>query len=175
MKTIAIFLGIISIFCSPTPISALTYAINKPTETIDSILLDATKNISTPNYYPAQTASFNVTVEPTTNPPTSSYPPSNSFTKVIVSFGSVCCGIDENTRRELVSFVQSKYPEVKVADEDWGEEGETTYTFFIESLSPQAKDSFVTSIKQMVEQGRYIVLEITDKKGNRQQIYRSKQ
>jgi hypothetical protein len=71
--------------------------------------------------------------------------------RVVVSFGSECCGTDEKGRRSLEKVVGG-YP-IKALGEvrgHWGKEGEYDVCFTLDGLSVADRARFVAQVKTAV-------------------------
>lgn len=67
---------------------------------------------------------------------------------LVVSFGSECCGTDQDAERALAAIV-ARYPENALGHTrgTWGKEGEVDECFTLDGLDPAARTRFVSEVR----------------------------
>lgn len=68
---------------------------------------------------------------------------------IIISFFSPGNGIDYRTKKKLVNFLNSNYPEIKYEKINWGKEGEVDFCFKLIELKKNRKSEFLNLINEI--------------------------
>lgn len=77
-------------------------------------------------------------------------------TRFIVSFGSICCGINHKKHEEFLTFL-GKYPtKVNYTQHSWGEEGEFDYCFTLKELPEKKQEEFIKKARKVLGNDRTI-------------------
>ena len=79
--------------------------------------------------------------------------------RLVVSFNSICCGIDAKKHNDLLRFLK-KYPTVTYSKISWGKQGELDYCFKLSELNPREQEKFIKKVKKLLgADSRFITIQ----------------
>jgi hypothetical protein len=80
--------------------------------------------------------------------------------RLVVSFYSICCGIDHNARKKLDRFInnyeKAKGQQITKATIHWGKEGEIDYCFKLPELSPKEQKRFISRVRRVLRKSKLV-------------------
>jgi hypothetical protein len=80
--------------------------------------------------------------------------------RLIVSFYSICCGIDGKAKEKLETFIKNyeraKGKRLTKEAIRWGKEGEVDYCFRLSELSPGEQKRFISKIRLLLKQSKLV-------------------
>lgn len=83
--------------------------------------------------------------------------------RLIVSFYSICCGIDSAAKERLDKFLSryEKAERVRITKESirWGKEGEIDYCFKLSNLSSRKQKRLISEIKSLLKESTLVRIE----------------
>lgn len=75
--------------------------------------------------------------------------------RLVISFVSICCGIDRDARNKvnkaIIDYEREKNVKLERETSSWGEEGEIDYGFMLSELSQEEQEKFITKIMSITE------------------------
>jgi hypothetical protein len=78
------------------------------------------------------------------------------LSRFIVSFGSICCGINHDKRDEFIKFVNEYKGAPIYTSYSWGEEGEIDYCFLLKELTEKEQLVFIKKAQKLLGKERSI-------------------
>ena len=91
---------------------------------------------------------------------------------LLISFSSVCCGINSGAREKLDGFVSDyekrKGERLKKETVYWGKEGEIDYCFKLSELSAKEKRTFVAAVRALLKDAELVRIVENARCANRQ-------
>ncbi|MBN8702539.1 MAG: hypothetical protein J0M08_05715 [Bacteroidetes bacterium] len=79
--------------------------------------------------------------------------------RLVVSFNSICCGIDKVLHKQFLETLE-KYPKkVEHNMYRWGREGEMDYCFTLQELSKKDQKKFIRKIKKTIKGSRMVTIQ----------------
>ena len=79
--------------------------------------------------------------------------------RLVVSFNSICCGINAKKHNDLLRFLK-KYPTVTYSKINWGKQGELDYCFKLSELKPEEQERFIKKVKKLLgADSRFITIQ----------------
>jgi hypothetical protein len=80
--------------------------------------------------------------------------------RLVISFYSICCGIDHKAQEKLDRFINSyekaKGRQLTKATVHWGREGEIDYCFKLSELLPKEQKRFISKVKWVLRKSRLV-------------------
>ncbi len=80
--------------------------------------------------------------------------------RLVVSFYSICCGIDHEAQESLDRFIQqyekSKRKQLAKATVNWGREGEIDYCLPLSELSAKERKSFISKVRSLLRKSKLV-------------------
>lgn len=80
--------------------------------------------------------------------------------RLVVSFYSICCGIDQKAKKDLDKFItryeKSKRKRLKKSMVPWGKEGEIDYCFKLTELSTRNQKTLVTQVRALLKKSKLV-------------------
>jgi len=80
--------------------------------------------------------------------------------RLVVSFYSICCGIDNMAKEKLDRFVNSyektKGKQITKATGRWGKEGEIDYCFKLSELLPREQKRFISKVRLLLRKSKLV-------------------
>lgn len=80
--------------------------------------------------------------------------------RLVVSFYSICCGIDHQARAKLDRFINSyektKGKRIAKATIHWGKEGEIDYCFKLSELLPREQKRFISKVRLLLRKSKLV-------------------
>jgi len=76
--------------------------------------------------------------------------------RFIVSFNSICCGIDHKKNEEFLNFLGKYKNSPAYTTYNWGEEGEMDYCFFLKEMTEKEQDAFIKKARKLLGNSRLI-------------------
>lgn len=80
--------------------------------------------------------------------------------RLVVSFYSICCGINHTAREKLDRFInnyeKAKGKQLTKATVHWGKEGEIDYCFKLSELMPKEQKKFISKVKLVLRQSKLV-------------------
>ncbi len=92
------------------------------------------------------TSSKNIVVDSTAKP----------IARFIVSFNSICCGIDHKKNEEFLNFIGKYKNSPTYTTYNWGEEGEMDYCFFLKEMTEKEQDVFIKKARKLLGNNRLV-------------------
>jgi len=78
--------------------------------------------------------------------------------RLVVSFYSICCGIDHEAKDRLDKFIReyeaAHHRRLKKAAVHWGREGEIDYCFRLSELTPRERKSFISRTRSLLSKSK---------------------
>jgi hypothetical protein len=98
-----------------------------------------------------------------TNRPT---PPAALKSRLVVSFYSICCGIDSAAKEQLDKFIaqyeKTKRKKLAKAESHWGREGEIDYCFKLSELSRGQQKNFILKVRSLLKNSKLVHINEND-------------
>ena len=80
--------------------------------------------------------------------------------RLVVSFYSICCGIDQKAKEDLDKFItryeKSNRKRLKKAEAHWGREGEIDYCFKLSELSSKNQKKFISQVRTLLKNSKLV-------------------
>jgi hypothetical protein len=80
--------------------------------------------------------------------------------RLVVSFYSICCGIDHKAKEKLDEFIKqyekAKGKQLTKAAVGWGREGEIDYCLKLSELSPRAQKRFIAKVRALLKRSKLV-------------------
>jgi hypothetical protein len=80
--------------------------------------------------------------------------------RLVVSFYSICCGIDHQAQEKLDKFIKqyekTKRKQLTKAAVSWGREGETDYCLKLSELSPREQKRFIAKVRSLLKRSKLV-------------------
>jgi len=80
--------------------------------------------------------------------------------RLVVSFYSICCGIDHKTKEKLDKFIKqyekAKGKRLTKAAVRWGREGEIDYCLKLSELSPRQQKKFISKVRSLLKRSKLV-------------------
>jgi len=85
---------------------------------------------------------------------------SEQTSRLVVSFYSICCGIDHKAQEKLDNFIK-RYEKAKgkplaKAAVRWGKEGEIDYCLKLSELSPKEQKKFIAQVRVLLKTSKLV-------------------
>ncbi len=85
---------------------------------------------------------------------------SEQTSRLVVSFYSICCGIDDKAQEKLDNFIKryekAKGKQLAKAAVRWGKEGEIDYCLKLSELSPKEQKKFIAQIRTLLKTSKLV-------------------
>lgn len=79
--------------------------------------------------------------------------------RLVVSFNSICCGIDKKINNEFLNLVNNYPKKAEYKVYYWGREGEMDYCFGLQDFSARDQKKFIKKVKKTVGKSRMVTLQ----------------
>lgn len=80
--------------------------------------------------------------------------------RLVVSFYSICCGIDQKAKEKLDEFIEhyekTKGRRLTKAAVRWGREGEIDYCLKLAELSPREQKRFISRVRLLLKRSKLV-------------------
>ncbi len=80
--------------------------------------------------------------------------------RLVVSFYSICCGIDNEAKESFDKFIKqyekTKRKKLAKAESHWGREGEIDYCFQLSELSRSEKKKFISKVRMLLKSSKLV-------------------
>jgi hypothetical protein len=80
--------------------------------------------------------------------------------RLVVSFYSICCGIDHQAKEKLDEFIKqyekAKGKQLTKAAVRWGREGEIDYCLKLSELSPREQKRFIAKVRSLLKRTKLV-------------------
>lgn len=80
--------------------------------------------------------------------------------RLVVSFYSICCGIDHQAQEDLDKFIKryekSKRKQLTKAAVSWGREGEIDYCLKLSELSLREQKRFISQVRTLLKKSKLV-------------------
>ncbi|HEY0544390.1 MAG TPA: hypothetical protein VGC91_03255 [Pyrinomonadaceae bacterium] len=80
--------------------------------------------------------------------------------RLVVSFYSICCGIDQKAQESLDKFItryeKAKGKQLTKAAVYWGREGEVDYCLKLSELSPKEQKRFIAQVRGLLKKSKLV-------------------
>lgn len=80
--------------------------------------------------------------------------------RLVVSFYSICCGIDQQAKEKLDEFIKryekAKGKQLTKAAIRWGREGEIDYCLRLSELSPRERKRFIAKVRLLLKRSKLV-------------------
>lgn len=80
--------------------------------------------------------------------------------RLVVSFYSICCGIDHKAQEKLDNFIKryekTKRKQLTKAAVHWGKEGEIDYCLQLSELSPKEQKRFISQVRALLKKSKLV-------------------
>ena len=80
--------------------------------------------------------------------------------RLVVSFISICCGIDHEAKDKLDSFIaryeKTKGKQLTKATSHWGREGEIDYCFQLSEQSRKERKTFISKVRSLIGKSKLV-------------------
>lgn len=80
--------------------------------------------------------------------------------RLVVSFYSICCGIDQKAKEKLDGFIRqyekAKGKQLTKAAVRWGREGEIDYCLKLSELSPREQKRFIAKVRLLLKRSKLV-------------------
>lgn len=80
--------------------------------------------------------------------------------RLVVSFYSICCGIDHQAREKLDKFInnyeKAKGKQLTRSAVRWGREGEIDYCLKLSELSPREQKRFIAKVRSLLKRSKLV-------------------
>jgi hypothetical protein len=80
--------------------------------------------------------------------------------RLVVSFYSICCGIDQKAKAKLDTYIsnyeKARGKQLKKTEAHWGREGEVDYCFKLAELSPGERKRFISKVKSLLKRSKLV-------------------
>jgi hypothetical protein len=80
--------------------------------------------------------------------------------RLVVSFYSICCGIDHKAKEKLDKFIKqyekAKRRQLAKAAVRWGREGEIDYCLKLSELSPREQKRFISKVRLLLNRSKLV-------------------
>jgi len=87
-------------------------------------------------------------------------PTSERTTRLVVSFFSICCGIDDKAKEKLDTFIKSyekaKRKQLTKSAVSWGREGEIDYCMKLSELSRKEQKRFIAKVRLLLKSSKLV-------------------
>jgi hypothetical protein len=85
---------------------------------------------------------------------------SEQTTRLVVSFYSICCGIDHKAQERLDKFIKryekAKGKQLTKATVRWGREGEVDYCLNLSELSRREQKRFIAQVRWLLKRSKLV-------------------
>lgn len=85
---------------------------------------------------------------------------SEQRSRLVVSFYSICCGIDHQAQENLDNFIKryekTKRKQLTKAEVHWGKEGEIDYCLKLSELSPKEQKRFIAQVRALLKKSKLV-------------------
>ena len=85
---------------------------------------------------------------------------SEQTSRLVVSFYSICCGIDQQAKEKLDEFIKgyekTKGKQLTKAAVRWGREGEIDYCLQLSELSPRQQKKFISKVRLLLKRSKLV-------------------
>ena len=85
---------------------------------------------------------------------------SERTTRLVVSFYSICCGIDHKAKENLDNFIKgyekAKRKKLTKAAVSWGREGEVDYCMKLAELSRREQKRFIAKVRLLLKSSKLV-------------------
>ena len=79
---------------------------------------------------------------------------------MVVSFFSICCGIDDKAKQNLDNFIKgyerAKRKQLTKAAVSWGREGEVDYCMKLSELSRKEQKRFIAKVRLLLKSSKLV-------------------
>jgi hypothetical protein len=83
--------------------------------------------------------------------------------RLVVSFYSICCGIDHEARERLDKFIgqyeKTKRRQLAKSTVNWGREGEIDYCLPLSEISAREQRSFISKVRSLLKSSKLVHIE----------------
>jgi hypothetical protein len=80
--------------------------------------------------------------------------------RLVVSFYSICCGIDHQAQENLDKFIKryekTKRKQLTKTAVPWGREGEVDYCLKLSELSPREQKRFIAKVRLLLKRSKLV-------------------
>lgn len=80
--------------------------------------------------------------------------------RLVVSFFSICCGIDNKAQEDLDRFIKryekTKRKQLTKSAIHWGKEGEIDYCLKLSELSPKEQRKFISQVRALLKRSKLV-------------------
>lgn len=80
--------------------------------------------------------------------------------RLVVSFYSICCGIDAKAQADFDKFIKryekSKRKRLTKTASHWGREGEIDYCMSLAELSPREQRKFISQVRTLLKKSKLV-------------------
>ncbi len=80
--------------------------------------------------------------------------------RLVISFYSICCGIDHKAQDELDKFIRryekTKRKQLTKTSARWGREGEIDYCLKLSELSPREQKRFISQVRLLLKKSKLV-------------------
>ena len=80
--------------------------------------------------------------------------------RLVISFNSICCGIDHDAQNRLDDFIKhyekAKRKQLTKATVHWGKEGEVDYCLPLSELSQKERKTFISNVRSLIGKSRLV-------------------
>ena len=80
--------------------------------------------------------------------------------RLVVSFYSICCGIDHQAQEKLDKFInnyeKAKGKQLTRSVVRWGKEGEVDYCLKLSELSPREQKKFISKVRSLLKRSKLV-------------------
>jgi len=80
--------------------------------------------------------------------------------RLVVSFYSICCGINQKAQAELDKFIRryekTKHKQLAKTAVSWGREGEIDYCLKLSELSPREQKRFISQVRLLLKKSKLV-------------------
>jgi hypothetical protein len=80
--------------------------------------------------------------------------------RLVVSFYSICCGIDHQAQEKLDKFInnyeKAKGKQLTRSAVRWGKEGEIDYCLKLSELSPREQKKFISKVRSLLKRSKLV-------------------
>jgi hypothetical protein len=80
--------------------------------------------------------------------------------RLVVSFYSICCGIDRQAQEKLDKFIntyeKAKGKQLTRSAVHWGREGEIDYCLKLSELSPRQQRKFISKVRSLLKSSKLV-------------------
>ena len=80
--------------------------------------------------------------------------------RLVVSFYSICCGIDHQAQEKLDKFIntfeKARGRQLTKSVVRWGREGEIDYCLILSELSPREQKKFISKVRSLLKRSKLV-------------------